>query len=385
MSNQTVLISGAGIAGSTLAYWLARHGFRPTVVERATGLRSSGNPVDVKGPALQVAGRMGLLPRLRAADSGVTDLRFVNASGRRVGRISLRAFQASAGEREPEVPRAELASILLDASRDAAEFLWDDTIVALRQDAGGVDVTFDRAEPRRFDLVIGADGLHSAVRRLAFGPEADFVRHMGIYVATLPVDAPAGGDREVLLYNAPGRLVSVHPSRGRAVAAFMFRSPALPGFDYRDTGLHKRLVTATFAGDGWRVPDLLTQVQAAGDIYFDSVSQVRLPRWSRGRIVVLGDAASCLSLFGDGCTLAIAGADTLAAELAASRADPAAAFRRYESQHRTLVEPRLRGFGQAAALLIPVSRPGITARNLATRLFPVMTAVRSVAGRLQPA
>ncbi|WP_433216284.1 FAD-dependent monooxygenase [Microtetraspora malaysiensis] len=385
MSNQTVLISGAGIAGSTLAYWLARHGFRPTVVERASGLRSSGNPVDVRGPAMKVAERMGLMPRLRAADSNVTDMRFVNAAGRHVGRIKLRAFQMSAGDREPEVPRAELASILFEASSDDAEFLWDDTIAALNQNENGVDVTFERAEPRRFDLVIGADGLHSAVRRVAFGPETDFVRHMGIYVATLPIDGPIDNDHEVTLYNAPGRLVSVHPSRGQAVAAFMFRSPALTGFDHRDTEQHKRLVATAFADDSWRVPELLERVRAANDIYFDSVSQVRLPQWSSGRVAVLGDAASCLSLFGDGSTLAIAGAFTLAEELAAARTDPETAFRRYESRHRTLVEPKLRGFGSASALLIPATRRGIAVRNLATHLFPMMAAAGSLRRRVQSA
>ena len=384
MSDRTVLISGAGIAGSTLAYWLARHGFRPTVVEYARGLRSSGNPVDVRGPAMKVAERMGLMPRLRAADSNVTDMRFVNGAGRHVGRINLRAFQASAGEREPEVPRADLASILLEASRDDAEFLWNDTIVSLDQDEDGVDVTFDRAEPRRFDLVIGADGLHSAVRRLAFGPETGFIHHMGIYVATLPIDGPVDNDRDVILYNSPGRMVSVHPSRGSAIAAFMFRSPALPGFDHRDTEQHKGFVTSAFAEDSWRVPELLRHVRAAEDIYFDSVSQVRLPRWSNGRVAVLGDAASCLSLFGDGSTLAIAGAHTLAEELAASRTDPQAAFRRYESRHRTLVDPKVGGFDSAASLLIPATRRGITARNLATRLSPVMTAAGSLRRRLQP-
>jgi 2-polyprenyl-6-methoxyphenol hydroxylase-like FAD-dependent oxidoreductase len=385
VSSQTVLISGAGIAGSTLAYWLARHGFRPTVVERATGLRSSGNPVDVKGPALKVAERMGLLPRLRAADSNVTEMRFVNASGLRVGRINLKAFQMSAGDREPEVPRAELAAILLEASRDDAEFLWDDTIVALSQDKDGVNVTFDRAESRRFDLVIGADGLHSAVRRLAFGPEIDFVQHMGIYVATLPIDGPVDNDKEVLLYNTPGHVVSVHPSRGHAVAAFMFRSPAVPGFDPRDTAQHKQLVTTTFASASWRVPELLERVRAAADLYFDSVSQVRLPRWSNGRIAVLGDAASCLSLFGDGSTLAMAGAHTLAEELAADPTDPEAAFRRYETRHRILVDPRQRGFASAAALLIPATRRGIAVRNMATRMFPIMTAAASVSRRLRAA
>ena len=386
MRNQTVLISGAGIAGSTLAYWLARHGFRPTVVELATGLRSSGNPVDVKGPAMEVAKQMGVMARLRAADSAVTHMSFVNAAGRRVGRINLQAFQMSAGDREPEVPRAELASILLEASRDHAEFLWDDTIVALSQDKDGVNVTFDRAEPRRFDLVIGADGLHSAVRRLTFGPESDFVHHMGIYVATLPIEGPVDNDREVILYNTPGRVVSIHPSRGHAVAAFIFRSPAVPNFDHRDTEQHKRLVTTTFTDGSWRIPELLERVQAANDIYFDSVSQVRLPQWSDGRITVLGDAASCMSLFGDGSTLAIAGAHTLAEELGANHTDPTTAFRRYETRHRTLVDPKQRGFASAAALIVPATRPGIAARNMATRLlFPIMTAAGSLRRRLQPA
>jgi 2-polyprenyl-6-methoxyphenol hydroxylase-like FAD-dependent oxidoreductase len=263
--------------------------------------------------------------------------------------------------------------------------LWDDTVVALSQDKDGVNVTFDRGEPRRFDLVIGADGLHSAVRRLTFGPETDFVHHMGIYVATLPIDGPVDNDREVILYNTPGLLVSVHPSRGHAVAAFMFRSPAVPGFDHRDTEQHKRLVTTTFADGSWRVPELLERVRAADDIYFDSVSQVRLPSWSDRRIAVLGDAASCLSLFGDGSTLAIAGAHTLAEELAAGRTDPATAFRRYETRHRTLVDPKQRGFAAAAALLIPATRRGITVRNMATRLFPIMTAAGSLSRRLRPA
>ncbi|MCW2860805.1 MAG: putative oxidoreductase match, partial [Actinoallomurus sp.] len=182
MNDRTVLISGAGIAGSTLAYWLARHGFRPTVVEHARRMRSSGSPVDVRGPAVEVAERMGVLPRLRAAGTGVTGMRFVNAAGRRVGGVGMRVVQGAAGE--VEVPRGDLASILYEASRDHAEFVFDDSIATLEQDEQGVDVTFGHARPRRFDLVVGADGLHSAVRLLAFGPESGFVRHLGLFVAT---------------------------------------------------------------------------------------------------------------------------------------------------------------------------------------------------------
>jgi len=206
MSDRTVLISGAGIGGSTLAYWLARRGFRPTVVELAGGLRSSGNPVDVRGPAVAVAvaEEMGVMPRLRAAASNVTHLSFVDAADERVGQIDLQAFEMSGGG-ELEVPRADLASILLEAGRDAAEFLWNDSIVELHQDPRGVNVAFEHADPRRFDLVIGADGLHSRVRRLAFGPERDFVHHMGIYVATRTLEEQVDDDREVVMYNTPGK------------------------------------------------------------------------------------------------------------------------------------------------------------------------------------
>jgi 2-polyprenyl-6-methoxyphenol hydroxylase-like FAD-dependent oxidoreductase len=378
-TNPSVLISGAGVGGPTLAYWLAAHGFRTTVVERAAGLRSSGNPVDVRGPAVAVAERMGLMERLREAATNVTAMSFVNDAGRQVGRVNLRALQRAARSREVEVTRTDLARILYEVSRDSAEFLFDDTITALSQDGAGVDVTFEKAAPRRFDLVIGADGLHSATRRLAFGPEDAYLRHMGLYVATMQLNGPAEHQRDVVLHNSPGRLASVHPVRGRGLAAFIFRSPAVAGFDHRDLAQHKRIVTDAYAGAGWRVPELLDLVRAADDLWLDSVSQVRLDRWSDGRVALLGDAASSVSLFGDGSTLAMAGAYTLAQELAATPADPRSAFARYEAKHRTLVDPKQGNVALAAALMVPATRTGITARNLATRLWPAA----ATAGRLR--
>ena len=367
-----VLISGAGIAGPTLAYWLARNGFRPTVVERAQGLRSSGSPVDVRGPAVAVADRMGLMPRLRSAGTAAQALTFRNARDREVGRVNMGAMRRAAGSREVELPRGDLATILYEAARDDAEFLFDDTITTLTEDAGGVEVTFDRSAPRRFDLVVGADGLHSTTRRLAFGPESSFVRHMGVYVATVSLGAAAASDTEILMYNTPGRAVAIHPSRGTALAAFMFRSPAIADFDYKDTAQHRRLLQAAFGG-GWRLSELLSLVRDADDLYFDSVSQVALPRWSTGRVTLLGDAASCVSLFGDGSSLAMAGAATLAEALAAST-DVGLALRRYEAEHRKLTGPKQRNVAQGAAMMIPATRAGLIARNAATRLWPLAAA-----------
>lgn len=372
MTEQTVLISGAGIAGSTLAYWLGRRGFRPTVVEHAHGTRSSGSPVDVRGPAVRVAERMGVMPRLRAAATGVTGMRFVDAAGRRVGGIGMGTVRGGAGT--VELPRGALASVLYEAARDHAEFVFGDAIAALDQNAGGVDVTFEHGAPRRFDLVVGADGLHSGVRRLVFGPESAFVRHLGLYVATTPFDGPIEHPREVVLHNTPGRLAAIHPSPAGPLAFFAYRSPAVPDLDHRDTERHKRMLTEAFADGGWRVPELLDRVRAADDLYFDSVSQVVLSPWSVGRITLLGDAAASVSLFGDGSSLAMAGALTLAEALAAAPRDHATAFARYEAAHRRPADSRRRGVGRAAALLVPATRRGIRARDLALRLSPVLTA-----------
>jgi 2-polyprenyl-6-methoxyphenol hydroxylase-like FAD-dependent oxidoreductase len=367
-----VLISGAGVGGPTLAYWLARHGFRVTVVERAGAPRSSGNPVDVRGPAVHVAERMGVMPRLRAAATGNTGLSFVDAEGRRLGRMDMNDGRRSG---EVELPRGDLASILYEAGRDHAEYLFDDSIATLDQDEHGVDVTFERAAPRRFDLVVGADGLHSVTRRLAFGEHDGIAEHMGLYVATTPIGERSGPGHDVVMHNTPGKAVAVSPTPSGDLAFFLYRAPAEPGFDHRDIEQHKRLLTGAFAGVGWRAPELLERVRAADDLYFDSVSRVRLSRWSNGRVALLGDAGSSVSLFGDGSTLAMAGAATLADELAAGPADPRAAFQRYESAHRRLVDPKQRGVSQAAALIVPATRGGIMARNLATRLLPAASAV----------
>lgn len=362
-----VLISGAGVAGNTLAYWLARHGMRPTVVERSQGLRSSGNPVDVRGPAMPVAEAMGIVPRLRDAATAAVAMSLVDASGRQRARVRMPAA-AGAGP-EVELPRGDLAAILHEAAVDDAEFLFDDAVTALEQDGDGVDVTFERAGPRRFDLVVGADGLHSTIRRLAFGPEADYVHHAGLHVATLRLGRPAERPDTVLLYNVPGRLASVHPARGDALAAFIFRGPSIPDLDYRDVGRHKQIVIDAYAGAGWRTPELLDQVRIADDLYFDAVSAVRLPGWSRGRVTLVGDAASCVSLLGDGSSLALAGAHTLGEALAAHR-DPSDAFRDYEARHRTRVASKQRNIGRAAAVLVPRTRLGIAVRNLAARVVP---------------
>jgi 2-polyprenyl-6-methoxyphenol hydroxylase-like FAD-dependent oxidoreductase len=346
MTAHTALISGAGIAGPALAFWLTRAGWRVTLVERAAAERSSGNPVDIRGPALAVAGRMGIVSRLRDRATHATAMRVIAEDGRQIARLPM-----SIGD-EIEIGRSDLAAVLLEAARDDVELLFDDTITTIREDATGVDVTFARAEPRRFDAVIGADGLHSTVRRLAFG--SSFIENLGLAVATMPLGAASEHPAEVVLLNAPGRLVSIHPGRGEAIAAFIFRRSRGELFE-------------AYADMGWRVPELLNRMRMTGDYWSDSVCRVNLPSWSTGRVGLLGDAASCVSLFGDGSTLAMAGAAVLAESLADMPGDPKTAFRRYESRHRTLVSPKQRNVRRASALLVPATRPGLAARNAVAR------------------
>jgi 2-polyprenyl-6-methoxyphenol hydroxylase-like FAD-dependent oxidoreductase len=379
MQPTTVLISGAGIAGMTIAYWLSRHGLRVTVVERSAGQRSSGAPVDVRGPAADIAERMGIVPRLRDAATHVDGMRFIDSKGRVAARVDTRALQRASASPDIELARGDLAAILHEASRDSAELIFNDAVRAVAQDATGVDVTFEREPPRRFDLVIGADGLHSGVRRVVFGPEGQFVQHVGLYVATTPLARSyAGADRDISMFNAPGRSATIHPARGRALAAFIFWRDAIAGLEHHDTEQHRRILQDTYGSDGWQVPALMDEVRATSDLYFDAVSRVRMAHWSLGRVVLVGDAASCVSLFGDGSTLAMAGGYTLAEALAEHEHDYAAAFGEYESRHRRLVDPRQKSVVLGAWLLVPKTGAAIAIRNSVLRLAPLMVGAQWV-------
>ena len=304
---------------------------------------------------------MNIVPRLRDASTVVSGWTLLDEAGERSAHVDLGALWRL--RNEIELPRGDLSTILYEAARDGAEFLFGDSITSLTQDEGGVEVEFERSQPRRFDVVIGADGLHSRVRRLAFGPETEFVRHAGLYVASLPLPQSIDPGRDIVMLNAPGKTVALHPSRERPLALLIFRHPEITDFDAWEVDQHKRILEATFDNLGWRVPEILAAALASSELWFDAVSTVRLPNWARGRVAVLGDASSCASLFGDGSSLAIAGAYTLAAALADHPTDHKAAFDEYQMVHGKLVRPRLRALSLVAGLLVPKTRLGISVRN----------------------
>lgn len=352
-----VLICGGGIAGGTLACLLARAGHRVTVVERDHRLRSSGNPVDVRRPAFDVLEHLGLVSRLSELATRVRRLVLVEASGRPIASIPTRRSR----DRELEIPRADLTAVLVGVAREATTVRFDDSISGLKSDEHGVDVTFSRGASQRFDVVVGADGLHSAVRRLAFGPESEYLTRLGLYVATVGLPGSADRADTILMHNEPGAAAALHPSTGCPVAILLFRSSVR--IDPRDAGAAAELLTHTYQEAGWRAPEFLAGYLAAPDTYFDALSRIRVPSWSRGRVTLLGDAASAVSLFGEGCSSAIVGAATLAACLTTSPQDVAAALSRYEAVHRPVTRRGQHALPFASRLLVPASPGGLTVRN----------------------
>ncbi|MCS7482515.1 FAD-dependent oxidoreductase [Umezawaea endophytica] len=364
MKKPEVLVVGAGIAGPTLAYWLARNGYRPTVVERARHLRSGGSAIVVKGPAIPVAEHMGVLPRLRELATRNRSLTLLDPAGTPV----LRLPSSSGGAPAVEVTRADLSEVLHRSARGDVEFVFDDTVTALDQDDGGVDVTFGRSAPRRFDLVVGADGMHSTVRRLVFGPERQFVGDLGLYGATVPLDPDAVDDpTELTMLTAPNRMLVVHPSRTTPLAIFTFRAALPAPHDRKNVALHKQTVADAYADVRWRAPELVAAYLAHPAPFFDPLTTVRMPSWSHGRVVLLGDAAAATALLGDGSSLAMAGAYALAEELASHHGDHSRAFAGYESRLRREVRPRQRRVGLLARLMVPSTRSGLAVRNAVGR------------------
>lgn len=378
MENQKILISGASVAGPALAYWLRRRGFRPTVVERAPSVRGGGYAVDFRGGVhLSVLAKMGLLNEIKAQQTHLDSTTYVDADGRRVASMPAGIFAG-----DVEILRGDLGRILYQATRDGTEYLFGDTITAVDERADGVHVTFAHGAPRVFDLVIGADGLHSAVRSLAFDDPADARHDLGLYVSIFSVADSFGLDHSGLLYSVPGRTAAVFSARrtGRAVAQFFF-APAdgVPiSYDYRDTGEQQKIVAQAFDGVGWHVPALLDQMAAADDFYFDSVSQVRLDRWSAGRVALIGDAGYAAGPGGNGTGTAVVAAYVLAGELAAARGDHQTAFARYERLLRPYVAQ-----GQKQALggrdfLAPATEKKINQRDRIYRMLPYLPAKRLI-------
>jgi 2-polyprenyl-6-methoxyphenol hydroxylase-like FAD-dependent oxidoreductase len=369
MSGKTVLISGAGIAGPAAAFWLRRSGFVPTVVERSPAPRPGGHAVDLRGASPGVVERMGLLDAVRARSLHERGMRMVDARGRQRVEMPAEAFGGRGAVADIEILRGDLAEILVGAT-DGVEYRYGEQVVGLEQDADGVRVRFGSGTEQRFDLVIGADGSHSAVRRLAFGPESEFAHPLGAFTAHYSISAARaaadGLDRDrddgwFTIHNAPGRrMVGTRPDRdGGVKAMFVLGAEGVPDGVLRDPAAQRRVLRERFAGTGWKTPALLAAMDSADDFYFDAYAQVRMPTWVDRRVVLLGDAGYCPSpASGQGTNLALVGAYVLAGELALADGDPAglagyeSALRGYVERHQKLAPGGVRAMIPDSALAI---------------------------------
>lgn len=358
-----ILVSGAGIAGLSAAIDLGADGHDVTVVERANHLRVNGSPIDIRGAAIDVADKMGLLGQIRDRRIDMTDrVQFVDSSGAVVAALPPEQINDSADD--IEIPREDLTTILRNHLGPSVELRFDESIVELNDDDHGVDVRFTSGAVDRYDLVVGTDGMHSAVRRLTFGPEQQFLRHLGFYVAlaALPDHTPTG--RNNPMYNYPGHMCGIAAYNDKALAVFTFRSSWID-YDYHDLAAQKRILADAFAGNNeWRVPELVEAAVADPELYFDSVSQIRMPAWHRGRVVLVGDAAHCSSnLTGRGTSLALTGAWLLAQALRDHPDDITRAWEQYDRDqrpHATRIQAMAAPGGD---LLAPATQEQLDARN----------------------
>jgi 2-polyprenyl-6-methoxyphenol hydroxylase-like FAD-dependent oxidoreductase len=336
----SVLISGASIAGPALAYWLQRFGFSVTVVERSATLRPGGQPIDIRGAALEVVARMGLRQKVEASRTHMAGANVLDVKGHEIQRHSDRTFSGGRHDSgDVEIFRDDLCGILYDATRTEVDYRFDDSITSIRDDADRVTVTFEHAPPSDFDLVIGADGITSGVRRLVFGVSDPFMKFLGTYVTIFTADNFLGlQDWQTAITDQDDGMLVLPTRDNAALRVFMLVESEHLGRELT-MAQQKALLIGKFKHYGWEVPRLLECLKQAPDIYFGEIAQVRMPRWSCGRVALVGDAGYAPSpRSGQGTSLALVGAYVLAAELAAQRNDHAAAFARYEARMRPFVD-----------------------------------------------
>jgi len=379
----SILICGIGIAGPTLAYWLGRHGFQPTLVERAPRPRTGGYLIDFWGLGYDVAERMELEPDLRAQSYNIRELRFVDDHGVRVGGFDVDVFRSLTDGRYVSLARSDLAKLIYERIRGRYETIFGDSITGVEQSEDGVRVTFGRHAARQFDLVVGADGLHSVVREQVFGSESRFEKYLGYVVAAFEAEGYQPRDEDIYVcYAVPGKQVARFAMLGdRTVFLFVFAKNDPPRIGPHDIAAQKGMLHAAFDGAGWECPRILAALDSCNEIYFDRVSQIRADAWSRGRVALIGDAAFCPSLLaGQGSALAMVAAYVLAGELAGSGARPDVAFQRYEQRLRSFIAAKQKAAEGFARSLVPRTRLGLFFRNQVTKSFAFPGLAKLVTG-----
>lgn len=337
-SNKSVLISGASIAGPALAFWLNQYGFDVTIVEVAPALRRGGYKIDIRGKAVDVVKKMGIYEAIRNASAEMISASFINDDGKKIIEMPADSLGMREGD-DIELLRGDLSQILYEATRNTCEYIFNDSIKSVRQLDQQVEIDFINGPSRQFDFLVGADGVHSTVRSLVFGDEANFSYDLGDYFyAIYTVENHLNLDRRELFYSKENKLVNIYSTKNskHAKALFIFRSPGVH-YNRRDVSQQKNILLKHYADAGWEVPFLLSAMDKSPDFYFDAAKQIRMDKWSKERTVLVGDAAYSPTLgSGQGTSLALIGSYVLAGELFAAH-NYKTAFAEYEKEMRKFV------------------------------------------------
>jgi 2-polyprenyl-6-methoxyphenol hydroxylase-like FAD-dependent oxidoreductase len=377
-----ILISGAGIAGPTLAYWLHRYGFQPTLVEKSPRLRTGGYIIDFWGLGFEIAEKMGLRPKLEQLGYRVKEVRIVNEHGQKKGGFSADAFRRLTQGRYVSIPRGELAAALFEQLGPNVETVFGDEISLIDDSRDGARVTFAGGRTERFDLVIGADGLHSQVRRLAFGDERQFEKYLGYKVAAFEAEGYQPRDEDVYLMHLQVGQQLARFSMRNEKTMFLFVFAEKSAQHPRDLAEQKRWLQERFQGSGWESKAILDFLASAKELYFDRVSQIRMREWSRGRVALVGDAAYCVSLLaGQGSALAMTGAYALAGELHRAKGDYQTAFQRYQETLAPFLLKKQKAAEGFGGFFAPKSELSLFLHNQATKLLSVPGVAELTIGR----
>lgn len=357
-----VLISGAGIAGPVLAFWLSRAGIRTTVIERATSLPTGGQQIDVRGAALEVVRRMGLEDTVRSRTTKEQGLAFIDKTGKTRASFGVDTTSGRSFTSDIEILRGELAEIFFDETKESSEYIFGDHITEMTQRRDGVEVNFAKGSSRTFDLVVAADGMRSKTRKLAFGDQ-DYLKHLGMYTCYFTIPGKEGDGEWAKWYNAPGRrCILARPDMKGSLRTYLSVMSEVPA-RYHEIGVdgQKKLMREIFSDAGWESSRILDGMDSSKDFYMQEIAQVKMDKWSTGRVVMLGDAGYCPSpISGVGTSLALIGAYVLAGEIARHKQDYQKGFEEYESKMQKRVNKAQDLPPGAPALANPSSSWGIS-------------------------